>query len=115
MSNLHAAVDHEEEAPRPLHSTPGRVAAPLHPMAGRGLASASPAARYGFTPAHPSAATPRDTLDMVRALDPLQRDMDHVKELLQQLGTKERYAAQVNYPNLEREFSAVRRMVEQLV
>jgi hypothetical protein len=42
----------------------------------------------------------------------LQWDMNHVKKLLQQLGTKERHAAQVNYPSLEREFSAVKRMVE---
>lgn len=52
---------------------------------------------------------------MVRALDPLQSNVDRVQELLQQLGTKERHAAQVNYPCLEREFSAVKRMVEQRV
>jgi hypothetical protein len=52
---------------------------------------------------------------MVGALDPLQPNVDRVQELLQQLGTKERYAAQANYPSLERDFSAVKRMVEQLV
>jgi flagellar biosynthesis protein FlhF len=41
--------------------------------------------------------------------------MDQVKELLQQLTMKERYTPQVNFPSLEREFTAVKRMVELLV
>jgi flagellar biosynthesis protein FlhF len=126
MIEVTAAVDHEEEALPPLRSTSGRGMAPASPAAGRGYAQASPAIRRGSAQASqvagheyvresPPAAGARDTLDMVRALDPLQRDMDHVKELLQQLAMKERYAAQVNYPSLEREFSVVKRMVEQLV
>jgi flagellar biosynthesis protein FlhF len=59
--------------------------------------------------------TTRETVDLVRALDPLQRDMDQVKELLQQLAAKERFAPRVNYPGLEREFTAVKKMLEHLM
>jgi flagellar biosynthesis protein FlhF len=79
----------------------------------------SPAVRValgrGGAPTVPTPAASRETLDLVRALDPLQRDIDQVKELLQQLTVKERYAPQVNFPGLEREFTAVRKMLEQLM
>jgi hypothetical protein len=65
-----AALDHNEEAPTPLRSIRGRAAAPPHPMAACASASASPAAGYGFALAHAPAASPRDTLDIVRTLDP---------------------------------------------
>jgi flagellar biosynthesis protein FlhF len=98
-----AAIDHAEEVP----------SLSRHP-AGRGV---SPTSASGYGGAASPAAAPgtRDTLDMIRALDPLQRDMDHVKDLLQQLAMKERYTQQINYPSLEREFTTVKRMVEQLV
>jgi flagellar biosynthesis protein FlhF len=63
----------------------------------------------------PPAVAPRDTVDLVRALDPLQRDMDQVKDLLEQLAMKERHTPQVNFPSLEREMTAVKRLIEHLV
>lgn len=57
----------------------------------------------------------RETADMVRALDPLQRDMDVVKELLQQLVTKEHGATVSAGSGLEREVVVVKKMVEHLV
>jgi flagellar biosynthesis protein FlhF len=80
--------------------------------------TATPATRA--TPEQPPASTThgglrRETVDLVRALDPLQRDMDQVKELLQQVATKERFSPQLNYSSLEREFTAVKKMLEHLV
>jgi flagellar biosynthesis protein FlhF len=57
----------------------------------------------------------RGTANFVRALDPLQQDMDQVKELLQELATKERSAPHLNYPGLEREFITLKNMLEHLV
>ncbi len=88
-----AAVDREEEPPLVVRPQLGR-----RPM-----------------PSMPAEANARDATDLVRALDPLQRDMDQVKELLEQLATKERYAPQVNFPSLEREMNAVKRLIEHLV
>ena len=53
--------------------------------------------------------------DMARVLDPLQRDVEQMKDLLQQLAVKERLAPPMNLHGLEREFTAVKRMVELLV
>jgi flagellar biosynthesis protein FlhF len=61
------------------------------------------------------ATNPLPPADLVRALDPLQRDMDQVKDLLEQLAMHERHAPPTNYPSLEREVTAVRRMIEHLV
>lgn len=70
-------------------------------------------------PAEPAApalrSTATETLDMSRALDPLQRDVEQMKDLLQQMAMKERLAPPVNLNGLEREFIAVKRMVELLV
>jgi flagellar biosynthesis protein FlhF len=60
------------------------------------------------------ASTP-DVADVTRLLDPLQRDVETMKDLLQQLALKERLAPPVNMHGLEREFTAMKRMVEQLV
>ncbi len=51
----------------------------------------------------------------VRALDPLQRDIDELKALLQQLAFRERLLPQMNLNGLEREFLAMKKMVELLV
>ena len=88
-----AAVDREEESPPVVRPQTGRRPVPMVPVE---------------TNAH-------DATDLVRALDPLQRDMDQVKELLEQLATKERYAPQVNFPSLEREMTAIKRLIEHLV
>lgn len=56
-----------------------------------------------------------ETLEMSRMLDPLQRDVEQMKELLQQLAMKERLSPPVNLNGFEREFTAVKRMVEVLV
>ena len=79
------------------------------------LPSERPAAelRAGTTASDRAAA--RDLTDLVRALDPIQRDMDLVKELLQQLTTKERFTSQMSSPGLEREFTMLKKMLEQLV
>src|SRR5436309_7663403 len=60
-------------------------------------------------------ATLPDVIDMTRVLDPIQRDVEAMKDLLQQLALKERLAPLVNLHGLEREFTVVKRMVEQLV
>ena len=60
-------------------------------------------------------ATTSDVADMTHVLDPLQRDVEVMKDLLQQLALKERLAPPVNLHGLEREFTVVKRMVEQLV
>lgn len=101
MVEVTAAVDHEHEAPAALYNAGGRVAGTAPPP--------SPPAPP------PASAAPREALEIVQALDPLQRDIDQVKELLQQLALKERYAPQVNFPSLEREFTAVKRMLEQMM
>jgi flagellar biosynthesis protein FlhF len=93
MIEVTAAVDREAEPP-----------ATMRPQTGRRPVDVAVAA-----------ATSRDTTDLVRALDPLQRDMDQVKDLLEQLAMKERYAPQVNFPSLEREVTAVKRLIEHLV
>src|SRR2546428_3658135 len=86
-----AAVDREAvEAPRP------------EPQA-RSLAAA------------PARATTPDVTDMTRVLDPIQRDVEAMKDLLQQLALKDRLAPPVNLHGLEREFTVMKRMVEQLV
>src|SRR5215510_4031631 len=86
-----AAVDREAvDAPRP--------APQLHALA-----------------ATPARATTPDVTDMTRVLDPLQRDVEAMKDLLQQLALKERLAPPVNLHGLEREFTVMKRMVEQLM
>lgn len=93
MVEVTAAVDRDggdaAEAPRP----PGR----------RPVATAA------------AGVSARDVADLTQALDPLQRDMDQVKELLYQLAAKERCSPPVHVSGLEREFSVVRKMVERLV
>jgi flagellar biosynthesis protein FlhF len=86
-----AAVDREAvDAPRP--------APQLHALA-----------------ATPARATTPDVTDMTRVLDPIQRDVEAMKDLLQQLALKERLAPPVNLHGLEREFTVMKRMVEQLM
>jgi flagellar biosynthesis protein FlhF len=110
-----AAVDRDAvEAPRPHRAAPPR------PMADTPLRAYAPevaeAARAPEMPRSPMPEMPRSFMpDMARALDPLQRDVDEMKGLLQQLTMKERLAPPVNLHGLEREFSAVKRMVELLV
>jgi flagellar biosynthesis protein FlhF len=65
--------------------------------------------------AAPARATTPDVTDMTRVLDPLQRDVEAMKDLLQQLALKERLAPPVNLHGLEREFIVMKRMVEQLL
>src|SRR5262249_28887072 len=65
--------------------------------------------------AAPARATMPDVTDMTRVLDPLQRDVEAMKDLLQQLVMKERLTPPVNLHGLEREFTVMQRMVEQLV
>jgi flagellar biosynthesis protein FlhF len=62
----------------------------------------------------PTRVTTPDVMDMARVLDPLQRDVEEMKDLLQQMALKERLAPPVNLLGLEREFTAVKRMVEHL-
>jgi flagellar biosynthesis protein FlhF len=57
----------------------------------------------------------REKTDMLQVLDPLQRDMDVVKELLQQLVTREQSTAVSAGIGLEREVVVVKKMVEHLV
>jgi flagellar biosynthesis protein FlhF len=63
----------------------------------------------------PARVTTPDATDMTRVLDPIQRDVETMKDLLQQLALKERLAPPVNLHGLEREFTVMKRMVEQLV
>lgn len=63
----------------------------------------------------PVRVTTPDVTDMTRVLDPIQRDVETMKDLLQQLALKERLAPPVNLHGLEREFTVMKRMVEQLV
>ena len=65
--------------------------------------------------ATPARVTTPDVADMTRLLDPLQRDVETMKDLLQQLALKERLVPPVNLHGLEREFTVMKRMVEQLV
>jgi flagellar biosynthesis protein FlhF len=65
--------------------------------------------------AAPARVTTPDATDMTRVLDPIQRDVETMKDLLQQLALKERLAPPVNLHGLEREFTVMKRMVEQLV
>ncbi len=69
------------------------------------------------TPEPLSPVTPRawEAADMVRALDPLQRDMDQVKDLLRQLVAKEGATPPATPHGLEREVTVVKKMVEHLV
>jgi flagellar biosynthesis protein FlhF len=99
MIEVTAAVDREAETLVPAPLSPRRVAT---------------SARQPEAPSHldPSA---RELAGIVRALDPLQRDMDHVKELLQHLVSRERLVPQSHPFGLEREFIAVRQMVEHLL
>jgi flagellar biosynthesis protein FlhF len=94
-----AAVDREAENLAPAPLPPRRVATSSR------LPEASPHL-------DPSA---REMAGIVQALDPLQRDMDHVKELLQHLISREQLAPQSHPFGLEREFIAVRQMVEHLL
>jgi flagellar biosynthesis protein FlhF len=65
--------------------------------------------------AAPVRVTTPDATDMTRVLDPIQRDVETMKDLLQQLALKERLVPPVNLHGLEREFTVMKRMVEQLV
>jgi flagellar biosynthesis protein FlhF len=73
---------------------------------------APPSRSLTTTPARVSSP---DVADMTRLLDPLQRDVETMKDLLQQLALQERLAPPVNLHGLEREFTVMKRMVEQLV
>lgn len=70
-------------------------------------------------PPRPTAAPMRaytsEVTDITRVLDPLQRDVEEMKDLLQHLALQERLVPPVNLHGLEREFTVVKRMVEQLV
>ena len=71
-------------------------------------------------PPHSAAAVPvraytPAVTELTRVLDPLQRDVEEMKDLLQHLALQERLAPPVNLHGLEREFTVVKRMVEQLV
>src|SRR5262245_37351183 len=59
--------------------------------------------------AAPARATAPELADMTRVLDPLQRDVEAMKDLLQQLALKERLAPPVNLHGLEREFTVMKR------
>src|SRR5919197_745556 len=86
-----AAVDREAiDTPRPAPQPPPPAAAPVR-------------------------ATTPELADMAQVLDPLQRDVEAMKDLLQQLALKERLTPPMNLHGLEREFTVVKRMVEQLV
>ncbi len=63
----------------------------------------------------PAALRPWESAQLTSVLDPLQQDMDQIKETLQQLATKERLSPQMNYSGLERELTVVKKMVEHLV
>src|SRR2546426_12336805 len=63
--------------------------------------------------AAPARASMPDVADMTRVLDPIQRDVEAMKDLLQQLALKDRLAPPVNLHGLEREFTVMKRMVEQ--
>ena len=76
---------------------------------------ARPAPQPRSLAAAPARATTPDVADMTRVLAPLQRDVEAMKDLLQQLALKERLAPPVNLHGLEREFIVMKRMVEQLV
>src|SRR2546428_9731586 len=58
--------------------------------------------------AAPALATLPDVIDMTRVLDPLQRDVEAMKDLLHQLALKERLAPLVKLHGLEREFPLVK-------
>src|ERR671923_2919855 len=79
------------------------------PSEGQGLL------RRRSTPAASEGVSTRDTTDLTRVLEPLQQDMDRVKELLYQLAAKERLSPPVNVSGLEREFTVIKKMVEHLV
>src|SRR5262249_11218783 len=70
-------------------------------------------------PLRPAAVPARtyasDMTDMARVLDPLQRDVEQMKHLLQHMALQERLTPPVNLHGLEREFTVVKRMVEQLL
>src|SRR5215510_14858501 len=63
----------------------------------------------------PMRAYTSEVTDITRVLDPIQRDVETMKDLLQQLALKERLAPPVNLHGLEREFTVMKRMVEQLM
>jgi len=65
--------------------------------------------------AAPTRAYTPEVTDLTRVLDPLQRDVEEMKDLLQHMALQERLAPPVNLHGLEREFTVVKRMVEQLV
>src|SRR5215475_9313981 len=67
---------------------------------------ARPAPQPRSLAAAPARATTPDVTDMTRVLDPIQRDVEAMKE---------RLAPPVNLHGLEREFTVMKRMVEQLV
>jgi len=106
---LTAAVDRESvEEPLSLPASPPRSPA-VAPM--RAHPPEVPDVARGFGPD----MTRTSVSDMARVLNPLQRDVEQMKDLMQQLAVKERLAPPVNLHGLEREFTAVRRMVELLV
>src|SRR5262245_48672935 len=104
-----AAVDREAvEEPVSTPAAPPRAPAV---SALRAYAPEAPDTARGFGPdlarlPGPDTARPSGS-DMARALDPLQRDVEQMKDLLQQLTMKERLAPPVNLNGLEREFTAV--------
>jgi flagellar biosynthesis protein FlhF len=99
MVEVTAAVDREAESLAESAALPQRPATrPRVPEA----------------PAAPEWST-REVAGMVRALDPLQRDMDHIKEQLQHLLAREQLEPQRHHFSLEREFATVRKMVEHLL
>src|SRR5215470_2531275 len=74
-----------------------------------------PASQPRALAAAPTRTTTPDVAAMTRVLDPLQRDVEAMKDLLQQWTLKERLTPPVNLHGLEREFIVMKRMVEQLV
>lgn len=123
-----AAVDREPVATPattpPLAPAPLRPPAPDRPdLAGTYAADGARAYAAHTSPSPaPDIARERGSaaaLDfaplMARVLDPIQRDVEQMKDLLQQLALQERLAPALHVHGLEREFSAVKRMVELLV
>src|SRR5215813_2314800 len=74
-----------------------------------------PASQPRVLAAAPAHAHTPDVAAMTRVLDPLQRDVEAMKDLLQQLTLKERLTPPVNLHFLVRELRVMKCMVFQLV
>lgn len=91
MVEVTAAIDQDVEPHTPLPEAPVTSTQPVLPGANH------------------------TATQMVRAMEPLQRDVNDLKELMRQLVAQERLQTQPNAAGLEREFAAVKKMVEYLV